>query len=163
MNEEKKQPFYKTWWFWLIIAIVVIGVVFGVSKLTQTKTKTTEIAQTKSKKSQKPKPVTKQSQAKKVDKEAIYNYLTKEKKQKIKKSDIEISDIKASSVYAIKNNNSPRKNGWEIQGKINNHTKGASINLLSAVINLPDRNKSQIDYLAIGWDTYINRVKQNNK
>lgn len=163
MNKEKKQPFYKTWWFWLIAAIILVGVIFGASKLSQTKPTSSESTTTKTPSKKKPQPVTDQSQAKKIAQKAIFNYLTKEKKQKIKKSQVEITEIKKAGPYYVKNSESPRQHGWEIQGKINDHTKGASVNLLSAVINLPDQNKEQMDYLAIGWDTYINQVKQNRK
>ncbi|BDR56170.1 hypothetical protein [Xylocopilactobacillus apis] len=160
MDQTNKKPFYKTWWFWIIILIIVI--VGGYFSSTLISNKTANVKDSSTKTVKKVTPVTKKSKAKEVAETAIYNYLSKEKKQKIKKSDIQITAVKTSGPYYVKKNKKARTNGWEIQGKINNKTKGSSVDLISAVVNMPDQNKSQIDYLSVGWDTFVNNVKQTD-
>ncbi|BDR58259.1 hypothetical protein [Xylocopilactobacillus apicola] len=161
MDKSEKQPFYKTWWFWLIIIVLVIGVVIGINQTSKSKSTGKSASSSSSKVVKKPQPVTDKDKAKSVAQTVIFDYLTKEKKQKISKSDVEITSIKNSGPYYVKKSQKARMNGWEIQGKINSKSKGSSIDLLSAVINMPDQDKNQLDYLAIGWDTFINEVKQN--
>jgi hypothetical protein len=161
MKQTDKQPIYKNWWVWIIVVLIVIGGIIGISQSTK-KNGNNSSSNSSSSKVIKPKPVTDKNQAKKIAQNAIFEYLTKEKKQKIKKSDVEITSIKTTGPYNVKNSKKTRMNGWEIQGKINEKSKGASVDLVSAVVNMPDQNKNHLDYLSIGWDTFINEVKQDS-
>ena len=162
MDKNENQPFYKKWWFWLVIVVVIIGGTIGVTLNNKKKSENNQKSAQSSKIVKKPQPVTDKTEATKIAQTVIYEYLTKEKKQKINKKDIEISTIKTSGPYYVKKDSKARMHGWEAQGKINNKSKGSSVNLVSAVIDMPDQDKNELDYLAIGWDTFVNEVNQNS-
>lgn len=161
MKQADKQPIYKSWWLWVIVVVIIIGGGIGISQSSKNKGNNSSSSSSSSKVT-KPKPVTDKNEAKKIAQNTIYEYLTKEKKQKIKKENIEITSTKTTGPYKVKNSKKPRMNGWEIQGKINGKSKGSSVDLVSAVINMPDKSTNQLDYLSIGWDTFVNEVKRDS-